>query len=344
MLENSLLLVDDEPLLRESLAEYLSGAGFNLSQAATEEEAFEVALKTHPSVVVSDLMLGKGSGLSLFSKIKKEMAGKEEPCCILMTGFGTVESAIDAIRVGVDDYLLKPVNLEELNSAVKGGMARRQFLKNSGSDPATALTDRFYHEVSAPLTVLRAYLDMFSEGRFGPLTMVQENKMEVVKRNMQQVVKVLRGFHHRIEDYPVHGKKEALDPAALLREVQQGFFLDFERRGVNVVLGIPSSLPTVIADRRQASMLMEAMIGNCLAKARFGMNMRVRWVQNPNDLSLQFRLEPWPHGEAQEKEFPAFDAEALAAGGLSFESHPDKGLSSLVFLNMKGRGVMEAQA
>ena len=336
MADNSLLLVDDEPLVRESLAEYLTGVGFSLSQAGSEEEALAYALKHKPSVVVSDLMLGQGSGLSLFSKLKKELAGNDEPCCILMTGFGTVENAVEAIRAGVDDYLCKPVDLEELNSAVKGGLARRRFRVGSRADGGDALADRFYHEVSAPLTVLRAYLDMFAEGRFGPLTMVQDSKMEVVKRNMRQVVKVLRGFHQRREEFPLDVKREALDPAALLRDVQKAFFLDFERRGVNVVLGLPSNLPKVEADPRQAAMLMEALIGNCLANARFGMTMRVRWIQNPEEVILQFRLEVVEGRGGQDREekgFPAFDHKALAEGGLGLETRFEEGLSNLIFLH-----------
>jgi DNA-binding response OmpR family regulator len=336
---NTLLLVDDEDNVRESLAEYLGSAGFELRQAGSEEEALNLALQLRPSVVVSDLMLGTGSGLSLFNRLKKELAGKDEPCCILMTGFGTVENAIEAIRTGVDDYLCKPINLEELNSAVRGGLARRRFKGSTGAadEASAALADRFYHEVSAPLTVLRAYLDMFAEGRFGPLTMVQENKMEVVKRNMQQVVKVLRGFHNRIEDAPVASQRELLDPAALLRELQQTFFLDFERRGVNVVLSLPASLPEVEADRRQARMLMEALIGNCLANARFGMSMHVRWIQGARELGLQFRLEPWSLGATEDRGFPAFSADALALGGLGLQSQPELGICTLSFFRLAGK-------
>src|SRR5689334_20206391 len=107
----TLLLVDDEPLVRESLAEYLIGEGYELKVAESEDEALDLALKLHPSVVISDLMLGKGSGISLFNKIKKESPGADDPCCILMTGHGTMDNAIEAIRAGVDDYLVKPVNL-----------------------------------------------------------------------------------------------------------------------------------------------------------------------------------------------------------------------------------------
>jgi DNA-binding response OmpR family regulator len=331
---HSLLLVDDEPLLREALAEFLKDSGFELLQASGEEEALGIALERKPDVVISDLNLGsRGSGLSLFSKLKKELGGADEPCCILITGFGTLENAVAAIRAGVDDYLVKPVKLEELSSALRGGVARRRFRSASLGDPGAALAERFYHEVSAPLTVLRAYLDMFAEGRFGPLAPVQEAKMEVLRKHMGQVLGVLRGFHHHIDGEPELGVRERLDPLALFRDVQQAFFLDFERRGVNVASALPPHLPMVEADRRQASMLMEAMIGKCLADARFGMTLHLHWVRRPNEVALQFRLEPWNGEEQREPGIPSFAPEQLASGGLALDFDEVSGLVSIVFLH-----------
>ncbi len=333
MTSATLLLVDDEPLVRESLAEYLSGEGYDLRLAESEEEALDLALKLHPCVIISDLMLGKGSGISLFNKVKKGMGKGEDPCCILMTGHGTMDNAIEAIRAGVDDYLVKPVNLGELSSAVNAGLNRKKFRHEADSGPGQEMVDRFYHEISAPLTVLRAYLDMFSEGRFGPLTSVQENKMTVIKRNMGQMVRVLRGFHRKPEAAESRPSLEAFEPGEVLREVQQNFFLDFERRGVNVVLALPSGLPKVEADRRQALLILEAIFGSCLTQARFGMTLRIQWQKTSGSLLLQFRLEGWkPEAGGEEPLIPAFDEKMLEAAGFRLHREGGGAFHALHFL------------
>jgi hypothetical protein len=240
---------------------------------------------------------------------------------------------VEAFRAGVDDYLVKPIKLEELGSAVRGGADRRRFRAAIKDNPGAALAERFYHEVSAPLTVLRAYLDMFAEGRFGPLAPVQEAKMEVLRKHMRQVLGVLRSFHHRIDGVPAQGGRERIDPLAIFRDVQQAFFLDFERRGVNVASALPPHLPMVEADPRQAAMLMEAMIGKCLADARFGMTLHLQWLKRPNEVALQFRLEPWNGEDQNEPGFPAFAPEQLAAGGLALDLDQVSGLVSIVFLH-----------
>lgn len=329
-----LLLVDDEASIRESLSEFLGGLEYELSQAASEDEAFELACRIRPAVVVSDLNLGNGgSGLSLFSRLKKDLAGGDEPCCILMTGFGTVENAVEAIRLGVDDYLLKPVKLPELKSAVQSGMSRKAFRDSSPLNPAAALADRFFHEVSSPLTVVRACLDMFAEGRFGPLTELQEKKMEIGRRKMAEVLGVLRGFHSHIEPKGPAGLHEPLDTEALFRHVQQDFFLDFERRGVNVVICLPGPLPPALAERRQAVMVLEALMGNCLSLARFGMTLKVRWVRQQDSLGLQLQLAPWEQA-GDERGFPVFSSALLEAAGLALHTEPNHGTATLVFLRL----------
>ena len=116
-----ILLVDDEPLIRESMTEYLQTRGYDLCVAEDEKTAWEQLKNCKPQIVISDLMLGVDSGLNLFERIRNEYE-EDAPCFILMTGFGTLESAMEAIRMGVDDYLLKPVGMEELDAAIQNGL------------------------------------------------------------------------------------------------------------------------------------------------------------------------------------------------------------------------------
>ncbi|HXC64816.1 MAG TPA: FHIPEP family type III secretion protein, partial [bacterium] len=110
----SLLLVDDEEGVREGLAEYLAMQGFDITEAAGEAEAWDLAQARPPQVVVSDMNLGKESGLSLLRKFKQAPPSGVEPFCILMTGYGTLDTAVEALRSGVDDLLTKPFSLQEL--------------------------------------------------------------------------------------------------------------------------------------------------------------------------------------------------------------------------------------
>src|SRR5688572_13715678 len=113
----NLLLVDDDASIRESLGEYLSSQGHALCTAETIEEAVALTETVRPDAVVSDLMLKTGTGLMLKAELNKRMAGKE-PAFILMSGQATLDSALQALHTGVDSFLMKPLNLNELSLAI----------------------------------------------------------------------------------------------------------------------------------------------------------------------------------------------------------------------------------
>jgi DNA-binding response OmpR family regulator len=114
----SLLLVDDEEGIRESLAEYLKAQGFDITMASGDAEAWDLAQSSPPGVVLSDMNLGKESGLSLLRRFKQAPPSGVEPFCILMTGYGSLDTAGEALGSGVDELLTKPFSLHQLGLAL----------------------------------------------------------------------------------------------------------------------------------------------------------------------------------------------------------------------------------
>lgn len=98
------LLVEDEPAEREALARIVGAQGFNVMAAGTVREARSL-LKEHPGVILSDLVLPDGSGLELLDEVRE--AGPAE--FIIITGKASVETAIQALRRGATDYVVKPI-------------------------------------------------------------------------------------------------------------------------------------------------------------------------------------------------------------------------------------------
>jgi DNA-binding NtrC family response regulator len=100
-----ILVVDDERVIREILAEFLTLEGFSVHTVEDGEKAL-VELRLHPyDLLITDLKMPRLSGLQLLEKIEAERLGV---LTVLMTGFGTVETAIEAMKKGAYDYLLKP--------------------------------------------------------------------------------------------------------------------------------------------------------------------------------------------------------------------------------------------
>lgn len=106
MVQARVLIVDDEKSIRITLGTMLSGAGYTVSTAGTAAEALERLKENRFDVVVSDIILPGGSGIELVRAIR---GSAPEVMIILMTGEPTVETATEGFRLGVHDYLSKPV-------------------------------------------------------------------------------------------------------------------------------------------------------------------------------------------------------------------------------------------
>lgn len=115
------LLVDDEPAIREMLCEYLRGRGLEVHEAPDAETAVARLDRERPDVVLTDLKLPGNDGISVI-----RAATTWSVPAVMMTGFATVESAIEAHAAGARAYLLKPFRLRDLYAALERATQRAE--------------------------------------------------------------------------------------------------------------------------------------------------------------------------------------------------------------------------
>jgi DNA-binding NtrC family response regulator len=107
------LVIDDEQPVRDFVCTVLENDGWQVSRAASAEEAFEMATQESWPIVFCDVMLGGADGFSVLRRFKEEFPHTK---VVLMTGHGDAAGALDATAFGAYDYLLKPFGVEELQS------------------------------------------------------------------------------------------------------------------------------------------------------------------------------------------------------------------------------------
>jgi two-component system, NtrC family, response regulator AtoC len=108
------LIVDDDANTREALAALAQAEGFTTAAAGSVAEARIQLVRQRPDVVLMDLRLPDGSGMDLFEDLEDRSTIET----ILITGHASVESAVEALRMGASDYLTKPVNLQRLKAVL----------------------------------------------------------------------------------------------------------------------------------------------------------------------------------------------------------------------------------
>jgi DNA-binding NtrC family response regulator len=122
------LVVDDKELMRDSVAATLERAGFTIATASDAAAALEQIARKRPDAVVSDLKMPNMDGIELVEKIR---ALDEDLPVVLMTAFGTIETAVRAMKTGAFDYLTKPFEGDELIIAVKRAIEHGRLLKEN---------------------------------------------------------------------------------------------------------------------------------------------------------------------------------------------------------------------
>ncbi len=113
---SSILIVDDELSIRESLKGWLKRAGYQVETASTGSEALAKNVEKHFDIMFIDVKMPEMDGLSLLTKIKQT---DTDIAVVMMTAYGDIRDAVEAMKLGAYDYLLKPFDLEELSLIVE---------------------------------------------------------------------------------------------------------------------------------------------------------------------------------------------------------------------------------
>jgi len=201
-MNNRLLLIDDELEIRELAADFFSDAGYLIDLATCGNESIAMMEKQNYDVVITDLMMPNGNGEQVVSWV---MQNKPYMGVIVMTGYGSVESAVRLMKMGAADYVLKPFMLDELklviercisnlglkeeNRLLQEAYAKMYEVKNM-KEKFLAMTS---HELKTPVTILNTMLS-FIEQKAGSECKISE-QLTLMKKTINNLTETISEMH-----------------------------------------------------------------------------------------------------------------------------------------------------
>ncbi|MFN3360726.1 MAG: response regulator transcription factor [Pseudanabaenaceae cyanobacterium] len=194
-----LLLVDDEPGLREAVSAYLEDSGFTVKMAANGKEAWQSIEADRPDLVISDIMMPQVNGYEFLQKIRSDERFLNLPV-IFLTARGMTSDRIKGYQSGVDAYIAKPFDPEELVAIVQNILKRKQ-AQSSGTE---------IQELAGQLAEIRALLkhQHTEEGKAEPhveinFTPREEDILELVVEGLmnKEIAKRLGTTVRNVEKY-----------------------------------------------------------------------------------------------------------------------------------------------
>jgi DNA-binding response OmpR family regulator len=164
--ECSILVVDDNHEVLEALRRVLEAHHYRVQCATTAGEAQRLLLKNPPNLILSDLLMPDKDGFSFYEHVRKSTVLHDIPF-IILTGAESPELRLQAHREGCDDYLLKPIDPDELLAVVEGKLQRARQLKEVSARRMQVLHRRIIHTLShefrTPLVSIQAGAELLSE-------------------------------------------------------------------------------------------------------------------------------------------------------------------------------------
>lgn len=136
--EINILIVDDEEVMRSLMRDVLNDAGYKVQTVGCGEDAIEKIRQDEISILVTDLKMPGMDGTEVLRKVK---AIDSDICVIVVTAYPSLESAIEAMRHGAYDYIVKPFNIEEIKLVLGRAVERQQLLSE-------AAEKEFYQQIA----------------------------------------------------------------------------------------------------------------------------------------------------------------------------------------------------
>lgn len=166
------LIVDDEALLCELFTDMLADQGYEVESATQADDGLDRLRTAHYDVVLLDLMLGRVSGFEVLEKIRQMYY---PPVVIVMTGYGSTEIAVEAMKQGAADFITKPVDSVLLDIRIRKAIDERRAQRLAITDGLTGLYNRRYFEerldeetrrarrYARPMSLLMIDIDFFKQ-------------------------------------------------------------------------------------------------------------------------------------------------------------------------------------
>lgn len=141
-----ILIVDDEPLVRHSLSELLTLSGYTVSTAENGKEALSLLKDYQADIVITDMKMPNMGGMELLGHIK---AINPETPVILITGYGSIENAVEAIKKGAYDYVTKPIVDSEIKIVIERLLKQRQLQEENTKlrEQISAVRKERFHDI-----------------------------------------------------------------------------------------------------------------------------------------------------------------------------------------------------
>ena len=262
-----ILVIDDEEALRDGCRQVLEKCGYEVITAEQGIEGIKLARERMPDMVFVDLKMPHMSGMKIIEIMSRDLP---DIVLVMITGFASIVSAVEAIQKGAYDYLPKPFNPDQLRALTKRGLDHRNLkietkrLREEKDRMEKNFITFVSHEMRSPLVVIRQYIEALNEiaGKS-----FDKDVKEIIERCRKRVQSLEEMVEHwldisRIENGTLAQQKVSLSLASIISRSVEEMTPLCRKKGISLETNISKKLPQITGDAESLVRVFTNIIGN----------------------------------------------------------------------------------
>ncbi len=270
-----ILVVDDEERVCQTLEEFLTLRGYLVDMASSGPEALKMLEENVYALLLTDLMMPRMNGIELMEQAKEL---DSDLMVVIITGFGTIETAVQALKQGAYDYVLKPFSLMEIERSVERALEKRRLAHENLQ--LTEINRRLReidslksdllgivsHEFRTPLTSLKGYVSLLQGGGLGSVSETQMEALQAIGENTRRLEKLVDNILVLAEvgGGSVEIRMQNVDVGAVLERAVQESGPEIQACECRVEVSVDPELPPVRGDFDKLVMAVANLIDNAV--------------------------------------------------------------------------------
>jgi signal transduction histidine kinase len=256
-----ILIVDDEEGPRESLRLILS-PHYNVHVAEGGSQAIEMLQQFPVDLVTLDLKMPGMTGINVLARIKQFDPDIE---AIIITGYGSLDTAIEGLRLDAFDYIAKPFDVKDILALVERGLERRRSrtrLKNVRSDFISNVS----HELRTPLSVVVGFVHLLLNQVLGKLTQDQQKVLQTVYRNSEELLQLIDNvlWLTTLNSGDAADVIDEFDIRTIVREAGQRHEAVIRDKKLTLTIAVPDTEVIIASDRLKVERIFQNVFNNAV--------------------------------------------------------------------------------
>jgi two-component system, sensor histidine kinase and response regulator len=263
------LIIDDEISIRDGCRQALEKSGYTVLEAADGAEGIRMARQAPPDVALIDLKMPGISGMEIIEIFSRDMP---DTVLIMITGYATIVSAVEAIQKGTYDYLPKPFSPDQLRAVTRRAFEHRSLkietrrLRDEKVRMEKSFITFVSHEMRSPLVVIRQYIEALKTVAGERLDPEMAGIVERCSTRIQDLETMIEHWLDisRIGEGTFAWKKESLNLLQIIRRSAEEMAPICSRVGIRLETDLPEQLPDILGDRESLLRVFANLIGNAV--------------------------------------------------------------------------------